>query len=191
MNQKKRKLQDINPIDNSNKKTKLNCCICLNNICNKGIINPCQHEFCYDCIYMWSKQTNTCPICRERFNKINNTKIDNKDYKMSIDEYITLEHIINFIHRKIEESDGLELVFYENSLEKFTYLDKIIKDHLNKIKKKYENEILIMKKQIQDKINEYNLKTKDITDKISDHTQRIFSDWKESAILIDNIINKE
>jgi hypothetical protein len=43
------------------------CCICLDTITVIGILPVCDHNFCYECIFEWSKSTNTCPLCKERF----------------------------------------------------------------------------------------------------------------------------
>ena len=48
------------------------CGICLGYIEFQGLLDNCEHAFCYDCILRWasvnSKQTeNTCPLCRTRF----------------------------------------------------------------------------------------------------------------------------
>ena len=49
------------------------CPICKDEFSNK-IKLPCNHEFCTDCLYMWTNtRTNsrtkpTCPMCRTKFN---------------------------------------------------------------------------------------------------------------------------
>ncbi len=37
-------------------------------------IDSCSHEFCFECLWEWSKVTNSCPLCKEEFLKI--TKMD-------------------------------------------------------------------------------------------------------------------
>ena len=36
----------------------------------RGKIDSCQHLFCFACIETWSKQSNTCPLCKRRFKEI-------------------------------------------------------------------------------------------------------------------------
>ncbi|XP_065893367.1 PHD and RING finger domain-containing protein 1-like [Dysidea avara] len=43
------------------------CTICLGNIKFRGKLSVCRHQFCYTCIFEWSKNTNTCPLCKKRF----------------------------------------------------------------------------------------------------------------------------
>jgi len=44
-----------------------NCAICLDLVTSRGILSVCDHWFCFECIKEWSKNTNTCPLCKERF----------------------------------------------------------------------------------------------------------------------------
>lgn len=66
--------------------TDTKCCICLKNsklcklgkkkcVCTTTLHLPnnkkvCQHTFCFKCINQWSKESNTCPLCRKRFYKL-------------------------------------------------------------------------------------------------------------------------
>ena len=50
-----------------------NCSICLSKNKIFAEIDSCVHKFCFRCVKKWSKIENSCPICKERFNKI--TKI--------------------------------------------------------------------------------------------------------------------
>ena len=48
------------------------CCICMD-VCGKfelASINSCKHKFCFTCIEKWADRENTCPLCKERFTKI-------------------------------------------------------------------------------------------------------------------------
>ncbi|XP_032231291.1 uncharacterized protein LOC116614423 [Nematostella vectensis] len=44
-----------------------NCVICLDRVRCRGKLSVCNHWFCFPCIFEWSKNTNTCPICKARF----------------------------------------------------------------------------------------------------------------------------
>jgi hypothetical protein len=50
----------------------ISCCICLDLSSKKDLsmINGCKHKFCFECIEKWSDRENTCPLCKERFGKI-------------------------------------------------------------------------------------------------------------------------
>lgn len=41
----------------------MQCGICLSeDIDEQGILSCCAHVFCFECIFQWSKTTNTCPF---------------------------------------------------------------------------------------------------------------------------------
>ncbi|XP_066910765.1 micronuclear linker histone polyprotein-like isoform X3 [Clytia hemisphaerica] len=42
------------------------CVVCLDKVNVRGVI-ICAHWFCFVCIHEWSKKTNTCPLCKQRF----------------------------------------------------------------------------------------------------------------------------
>lgn len=46
------------------------CKICFELITERGELNCCQHEFCFNCIHQWSKTSNTCPFCKREFNAL-------------------------------------------------------------------------------------------------------------------------
>lgn len=48
------------------------CCICLEEPSSQDIstINGCAHIFCFGCIEKWSERENSCPLCKNRFTKI-------------------------------------------------------------------------------------------------------------------------
>ncbi|XP_057295077.1 uncharacterized protein LOC130623590 [Hydractinia symbiolongicarpus] len=49
------------------------CSICLDLVSIRGVLSLCDHWYCFACIYEWSKNTNTCPLCKAKFRCI--TKI--------------------------------------------------------------------------------------------------------------------
>jgi len=48
------------------------CCICLDvpNISEASSLNGCAHVFCFGCIEKWAERENSCPLCKNRFTKI-------------------------------------------------------------------------------------------------------------------------
>ncbi|CAM9198853.1 unnamed protein product [Choristocarpus tenellus] len=48
----------------------ISCAICLDNIEERGMLESCSHPFCLACIVSWSEVTNSCPLCKARFNRI-------------------------------------------------------------------------------------------------------------------------
>lgn len=76
------------------------CIICFEelNQLKKGTLENCTHEFCLKCITDWSKEKNSCPICRTKFTKINGKTI--ADGKWNVLNYIN--EIRDEISREIE-----------------------------------------------------------------------------------------
>jgi Ring finger domain len=42
-----------------------NCTICLQRIIDRTVIPICSHEFCFECIRLWSDQSRRCPLCSQ------------------------------------------------------------------------------------------------------------------------------
>jgi hypothetical protein len=42
------------------------CAICLSELgeADRGALDGCNHQFCYDCILKWLAETNSCPTCK-------------------------------------------------------------------------------------------------------------------------------
>jgi len=61
------------------------CCICLTPPLPGDVasVNGCDHVFCFDCIEKWAERENTCPLCKQRFTKIDRV---NKKKRRTKDE---------------------------------------------------------------------------------------------------------
>ncbi|XP_021905150.1 peroxisome biogenesis factor 10-like [Carica papaya] len=46
------------------------CGICMDIIIDRGLLDCCQHWFCFACIDNWSTITNLCPLCQSEFQLI-------------------------------------------------------------------------------------------------------------------------
>lgn len=46
------------------------CGICFESPEERGVLNNCDHMFCFFCIRQWSKTANTCPLCKRRFTQL-------------------------------------------------------------------------------------------------------------------------
>lgn len=54
--------------------------ICLETVGDQGLLlkrlssgllaTSCAHAYCFTCVVTWSERTNTCPMCKERFNAV-------------------------------------------------------------------------------------------------------------------------
>ncbi|KAI0298217.1 hypothetical protein BC826DRAFT_1090733 [Russula brevipes] len=41
------------------------CTICLQAIADRAVIPTCSHEFCFECLMIWSEQSRRCPLCAQ------------------------------------------------------------------------------------------------------------------------------
>ncbi|KAL0491071.1 E3 ubiquitin-protein ligase ICP0 [Acrasis kona] len=85
------------------------CVICCDTITQRAKINSCLHVFCLECIKHWSTQSSTCPVCRERFTKIESNgnipiSVVRKDYRHEHDE----DDVYGVIERLIDEEEDEE-----------------------------------------------------------------------------------
>ncbi|MCD7450332.1 hypothetical protein HAX54_005312 [Datura stramonium] len=46
------------------------CGICMDVVIDRGVIDCCQHWFCFTCIDNWATITNLCPLCQSEFQLI-------------------------------------------------------------------------------------------------------------------------
>ncbi|RXH70291.1 hypothetical protein DVH24_007547 [Malus domestica] len=42
----------------------------MNAIIDRGVLDCCQHWFCFSCIDNWATITNLCPLCQNEFQMI-------------------------------------------------------------------------------------------------------------------------
>ncbi|KAH6896443.1 hypothetical protein BKA70DRAFT_755062 [Coprinopsis sp. MPI-PUGE-AT-0042] len=42
-----------------------NCSICLSNLEDRTVIPSCSHEFCFECLVVWTGQSRRCPLCNQ------------------------------------------------------------------------------------------------------------------------------
>ncbi|CAD8200242.1 unnamed protein product [Paramecium pentaurelia] len=69
-NIRKQEIKEQDDVINILQNPELNCSICYSSIVDQGIVQNCQHVFCFQCIKQWSKQNLTCPQCRADFTKV-------------------------------------------------------------------------------------------------------------------------
>lgn len=90
-----------------------NCCICMCDVepSDLALINSCDHRFCFGCIEKWAERENKCPLCKNRFNKIdrvnktrkkgskNSKKVKTRDQRSDIVPGAALEGLIANLNR--------------------------------------------------------------------------------------------
>ncbi|KAM6499808.1 hypothetical protein JOM56_005316 [Amanita muscaria] len=65
---KRVKLESVSPVTtpklNAEEETEEGgCSICLQEISDQTILPTCSHEFCFECLLIWTKQSRRCPLC--------------------------------------------------------------------------------------------------------------------------------
>nr|ABA96698.2 expressed protein [Oryza sativa Japonica Group]USH99985.1 hypothetical protein [Oryza sativa Japonica Group] len=63
------------------------CGICRDIVIDRGVLDCCQHWFCYTCIDNWSAITNRCPLCKSEFQHITCTPVYDTTGANNEDEY--------------------------------------------------------------------------------------------------------
>ncbi|KAJ7242354.1 hypothetical protein B0H12DRAFT_849431 [Mycena haematopus] len=41
------------------------CSICLQEVVDRTVVPVCAHEFCFDCLIVWTEQSRRCPLCSQ------------------------------------------------------------------------------------------------------------------------------
>ncbi|GAQ86106.1 Zinc finger RING-type domain containing protein [Klebsormidium nitens] len=52
------------------------CGICLAEVDDQGLLDSCQHAYCFDCIMKWSQVESRCPTCKRRFHRVTRTMME-------------------------------------------------------------------------------------------------------------------
>ena len=85
--------------------TKMECIMCTDILTLKNIVNTeCNHQFCNECFWKWTKTKNTCPFCRKSM--LANTKElkDIQDMRELLDHR---KSIIKQVQEEYERKDDL------------------------------------------------------------------------------------
>ncbi|XP_046455273.1 E3 ubiquitin-protein ligase Topors-like [Daphnia pulex] len=99
------------------------CAICLGKVENKCFANNCLHEFCYSCLFRWSKEKTKCPLCMQPFSSIIHNIRSNNDYDeqtiQSTDDIVSdvpfLQRFLQFILSTQANLQTLESTLQTNS----------------------------------------------------------------------------
>ena len=58
------------------------CPICLGPLSNRAVIDPCRHDFDYDCIKSWTNVNSNCPVCRCPVKYIHYSIVSDREYSV-------------------------------------------------------------------------------------------------------------
>jgi len=81
------------------------CCICLDQIKDRGKLNSCNHRYCFSCIKRWSEETNTCPQCKKRFTKLERVVEDGEEMQPS--KKRRRKNVVHIKNKNIEPPSGI------------------------------------------------------------------------------------
>lgn len=70
----------------------ISCAICFEDVKVRGRLNTCKHMFCHDCIIKWSENSNTCPLCKQRFEIITKQSLDPAIVIDKADRIVTVQN---------------------------------------------------------------------------------------------------
>ncbi|CAN8246537.1 unnamed protein product [Cochlearia groenlandica] len=62
------------------------CGICMDIIIDRGLLDCCQHWFCFECIDNWSTIMNLCPLCQKEFQLITCVPVNDSGESSKVDE---------------------------------------------------------------------------------------------------------
>ncbi|KAK0439680.1 uncharacterized protein EV420DRAFT_1279466 [Desarmillaria tabescens] len=62
---KRVKLESPSPPPEIQDEDEDNCSICLQPFVDRTVIPTCSHEFCFDCLVVWTEQSRKCPLCAQ------------------------------------------------------------------------------------------------------------------------------
>ncbi|CAH2071033.1 unnamed protein product [Thlaspi arvense] len=62
------------------------CGICMDIIVDRGVLDCCQHWFCFECIDNWSTIMNLCPLCQREFQLITCVPVNDSGESSKLDE---------------------------------------------------------------------------------------------------------
>jgi hypothetical protein len=87
------------------------CVICLQKIVDVGRIS-CAHEFCVSCIEQWAGNSNTCPLCKKRFNVIKRVTLvgrNKRHARQSVRERIEIvKNVCNTDQKQPDDFDDVQ-----------------------------------------------------------------------------------
>jgi len=56
---------DVVPVDEELDIEGEHCSICLQRIADRTVVPTCSHEFCFECLLIWTEQSRRCPLCSQ------------------------------------------------------------------------------------------------------------------------------
>ncbi|KAK0439702.1 uncharacterized protein EV420DRAFT_1486225 [Desarmillaria tabescens] len=59
------KLESPSPPPETQDEDEDNCSICLQPLVDRTVVPTCSHEFCFDCLVVWTGQSRKCPLCAQ------------------------------------------------------------------------------------------------------------------------------
>ena len=107
----------------------MNCPICDDNLTLENCVSTeCNHTFCKECFWKWTKSHNTCPLCRHSI-LVNSEELEEQ------------KHIRKMIEQRSELSRQIR--YFENKLKELKQTTKSLQNYMSMIKNIDINDINI------------------------------------------------
>lgn len=109
------------------------CAICLGDVQDTARIE-CMHQFCSSCIKQWAAVTNTCPLCKVKFNAIRTTTNTRRKRKIRKIELVTpVEDKVqaqNDVDEDREIAQEHQVLFSEEAIEGYADDGFVVSDNV-------------------------------------------------------------
>ncbi|KAL4497322.1 hypothetical protein ABPG72_011257 [Tetrahymena utriculariae] len=146
-NPKQKICQQTNKLCADDEKISNQCLVCIDEIQDECILNPCQHKYCYPCIFDWMKQKQRCPLCNIEVVEIiktnQNAETDNLITKVSdIADSVALESLkANSLPQNdhVERFECLDHNYLKNEVEKLLSKLDFVQRKMEQQSNKYDD----------------------------------------------------
>jgi len=103
------------------------CTICLGNLKVPTVTNCCATVFCGECLLLWAKTSNKCPICRETLIPTELKTIGDKIYEVTTPQLTKMDALLNLLDKYPE---GRFLIFVDSAI--FSTVGDFLKENNKK-----------------------------------------------------------
>ena len=84
----------------------MSCLICTEELNIETVVNtPCNHCFCKTCFWKWTKQKNTCPICRQSLMATTEEMMELMELRNLLDHRSIIVKQVEEAYMKLEQID--------------------------------------------------------------------------------------
>lgn len=86
------------------KKNKIQCGVCYDELTvTNAVSTPCNHQFCSNCFFKWLKESNTCPLCRNKYTRYRKWDYEDINMEAVTHEFNLFRDVINRTKNALSE----------------------------------------------------------------------------------------